>query len=649
MKRIFILCGILVSMILSLQAQTPQEIADRIRSQESKYKWGEARGITEKDAKNAAIASLIENIRLGVTIANDAKTGYDSETGGEESYSTKMSSVSFMSLPNTETLYWEETTADGKTSTRAFVYVSIADMEMAAQERREKIAEMVRCGTEQEGTMNIAGALRYYNWALTMAVSYKDKVKATVNGVEKDVAIWLPNKIENMLHKVKVSFDGSPVLDDGLGSDRYSVIGNVTYDGRPVMGLDLTYFNGERQIKAHAKDGEVILSYSTLPADDKIDLKVEYEYAEEAKKSYDEDIASAMADGSAFTNFAVAQLSIPVQLKKGKIKEGKQSADDNKISAAAAAEETLYKEPDATIQRSFAFDEAIMDKMKEVEDALRTGNYSSVESLFTEDGYKRFRRMTGNGTIKVIGTPDYSIEKSPLFTIGKSIPVAVTQARHVSKEKIVFRFDKVSGLISSVAYGLTKRAEDDIFRKATWNIDSRYSLLTFMEDYQTAYILQDIDYIREIFSDDAIIIVGKYEDAGALMPQKGFKDGSVFGARGPKINYTRFDKDTYLKNLAGLFKRNDWTHISFEENDIEKINTGKLLDNEALWIEIRQNWSVASGYNDTGYLALQLNLKQSGSRINVRTFTPEFIPINQLKTQFPVGVGNENKSDELKP
>ena len=123
----------------------------------------------------------------------------------------------------------------------------------------------------------------------------------------------------------------------------------------------------------------------------------------------------------------------------------------------------------------------------------------------------------------------------------------------------------------------------------------------------------------------------------------------MFGARGPKINYTRFDKDTYLKNLAGLFKRNDWTHISFEENDIEKINTGKLLDNEALWIEIRQNWSVASGYNDTGYLALQLNLKQSGSRINVRTFTPEFIPINQLKTQFPVGVGNENKSDELKP
>ena len=648
MKRIFTLCVLLVSMILSLPAQTQQEIADRIRSQGSKYKWGEARGVTEKDAKNAAIASLIENVRLGVTIANDAKTGYDSETGGEESYSTKMSSVSFMSLPNTETLYWEETTADGKTTTRAFVYVSIADMEMAAQERREKIAEMVRCGKEQEKTMNIAGALRYYNWALTMATCYKDKVKVTVNGDEKDAAIWLPTKIENVLHKIKVSFDGSTVLESDLDGDRYSLVGKVTYDERPVMGLDFKYFNGERQIKAHAKDGEVILNYSTLP-DDKIDLKVEYEYADEASKSYDEEITAAMADGSAFTNSAVAQLSIPVQLKKGKIKEGKTQANDNLISAAAAAEETLYEEPKETIQRSMAVDESLVNKMKAVENALRTRNYSSVDSLFTDDGYKRFRQMTGNGTIKVTGTPDYTVEKSSLFTIGKGIPVSVTQARHVSKEKIVFRFDKVSGLISSVAYGLTKRAEDDIFRKASWNIDSRYSLLTFMEDYQTAYILQDIEYIREIFSDDAIIIIGKYEDAGGFVPQKGFKDGSVFALRKPKINYTKFDKETYLKNLEDLFGRNAWTHISFEENDIEKINTGTLIDNEALWIEIRQNWSVASGYNDTGYLALQLNLKQSGSRINVRTFTPEFIPINQLKTQFPVGVGNKNESDEPKP
>ena len=40
-----------------------------------------------------------------------------------------------------------------------------------------------------------------------------------------------------------------------------------------------------------------------------------------------------------------------------------------------------------------------------------------------------------------------------------------------------------------------------------------------------------------------------------------------------------------------------------------------MLDNEVLWIEIRQNWSVARGYNDTGYLALQINMKPSGSQI----------------------------------
>lgn len=60
--------------------------------------------------------------------------------------------------------------------------------------------------------------------------------------------------------------------------------------------------------------------------------------------------------------------------------------------------------------------------------------------------------------------------------------------------------------------------------------------------------------------------------------------------------------------------------------------------NDVLWIEIRQNWSVARGYNDTGYLALQINMKPSGSQINVRTFTPDFIPLDELKNRFPIGI-----------
>lgn len=640
MKRILCLCAIAALSAISAFAQSPQEIAERVKARKSAYKWGEGRGYTEKEAKNAAVASLMDNIRLTVSKKDSAHTGYDTASGGEESFSSSMTKNDFVSLPNTETLYWEEKTADGNNLVRAFVYVSNEDLETAARERREKITEMVECGMEQERNMNIAGALRYYNWSLTMAQSYKDKVSVDVNGAAKDISIWLPAKIADMLQKIRVSFDGSSLTENILDNDKYTVIGNVTYDGRPVMGLDFSYFNGERQLKAHAKDGEVVLNYTTLPSDDKIALKVEYEYADEAKKSYDDEIAMALADGSAFTQTAAAQITVPVKFKKDRITEVKNTSK-NMAMTEAAREETLYEPPKETIERTYASDRALMAKMKSVETAIRTRDYASVKSLFTEDGYAKFRRLTGNGTLKMTGTPDYSIETSPLFTIGKSIPVSLTQGRHVSKEKIVFRFDKVSGLISSVAYGLTKRAEDDIFRKASWNIDSRYSLLTFMEDYQTAFILQDIDYIGKIFSNNAIIIVGKYQDAGGLVRHKGFVDGTVLISRKPRLSYTRYDKDTYLKNLERLFANNSWTHISFEENEIEKINTGKLLDNEALWIEIRQNWSVANGYNDTGYLALQINLKPTGSRINVRTFTPEFIPINQLKQHFPIGVGSE--------
>lgn len=141
MQRFLTLIGILIAFAACSYAQTPQEIADKIRTQNDKYKWGEGRGFTEKEAKNAAICALMDNFRLAITKDDKSSIGYDVDTGGEESHSTTLNINSFMSLPNTETLYWEEQTADGNVYVRAFVYVSNEDIEKAAQSRREKIAD----------------------------------------------------------------------------------------------------------------------------------------------------------------------------------------------------------------------------------------------------------------------------------------------------------------------------------------------------------------------------------------------------------------------------------------------------------------------------------------------------------------------------
>ena len=64
-----------------------------------------------------------------------------------------------------------------------------------------------------------------------------------------------------------------------------------------------------------------------------------------------------------------------------------------------------------------------------------------------------------------------------------------------------------------------------------------------------------------------------------------------------------------------------------------------LIDHEVIWIELSQDYN-SSIYHDKGYLALQINLRPDGSLINVRTWTPHFVPLEQLKQRFPIGGAN---------
>ncbi len=622
----------------NVAAQNQQDIAQRIKSKTAQYKWGEGRGFTETAAKNNAIASLTDKLKLVVERKSTEDITYDN-SGGNVSTRDHTTIAACVSLVNTESLIWSERNSDGENEYVAFCYASIADIEAAEQARREKTADMIATGIEQEKNLNIAGALRYYNWAYTMLMRYGDSVQISVEGKTKDATSWLGAKIESVLNNISLSVDESKIEYTPEEYDKYTVLISARYAGNPVTSLAIVYFNGERMTTTHAKDGEAVLKFVDLADTRSLDLKIEYGYLEEAEKSFDEEIKTANAAGTAYTNAARSHVSLPVKIKKDRIlpdaKATKDLAKSQPAPTASAMNEAPIIQPmRKTVERNYIDDAACIEKMQAVEKALHDRRYDSVKDLFTDSGYATFRRMAGKARLTVTKQPDYSVESSGLFTIGRAIPVAVKNGRHVTNERMVFRFDKHSGLISSVAYALTKRAENDIFRQAQWNMESRYSLLTFMEDYQTAYILQDIDFIRKIFSDDAIIIVGE-EDK---VESKKFFDITSLQTSEKRIRYTRHTKDSYLRNLEELFGRNEWTHIEFEDNEISKVPTGGLLDNEVLWIEIRQNWSVARGYNDTGYLALQINMKPSGSQINVRTFTPDFIPLDELKNRFPIGI-----------
>lgn len=640
---------LIVSLVLGfvspLSAQNYQRTnIERIKAQGNRFLWGEGRADNKDKADAAALNNLASKIKVSVVSSTD-----NNMTNTTEDWKSKFTVSSAATLSNLEEIPYQ----DGEDWV-VFRYISVENLQKAIDSRREAIVDLIEQGMMQEQYMNIAGALKYYNWALTMISAYDDDVKIKVDGKEVKARHWLEPKISSVLNNItysivegKLEYDDDPTV-----YDHYTVILQTLYAGKPVAALDATYFNGESTYTVHAKNGETLLKFPNLEGMNSIDINVEYAYAREAREGAGSSELRAAYTGTsgAYSDGSRAYHSVPLKYAKGQIKAGKPQADKKQpqadvrpqvnakeLEANIPSVDPIVKTDRRTIERPMVEEKEYVAVMQKVEAAIRSKNYVSVKDLFTPEGYEIFRMMTTKAALSMAAPATYTIERSQLFTIGKGLPVAVKNGKHVSKETMVFRFEDGKPIIKSVAYALTQKAENDIFCKADWSLESRYSMLCFMEDYQTAFAVQNLEYIKKIFSDNAIIITGKYANSkkGGL-----FFDQGVSMSNKPVKNvvFTHQTKDQYMNNLAKLFKNNQWTHIEFEENEISKASTNDILGHEVMWIEIRQNWTSASGYNDTGFLSLQINLKPSGSQINVRTWSPEFIPMEELKTRFNTNI-----------
>lgn len=616
-------------------AQTQQQAAiDRIKAS-GNYRYGEARAASAEEAEDRALEKLLAGIRQNVVSEN---TLTESQSGSDYNlrHSSSVKSVSAMTLHGCETI----TYTDGNQWV-AFKYITLDNIEKSINRRRDLIREFIVTGIEQERQLNISGALKYYSWAKTMLSAYNDDVSVDIDGRQQNAASWLQLHIPAVLDNISFTLDDTKIEYDPTDYDCYTVNLDVAYNGRPASFIDASYFNGERTVgPVHAKSGHISLRFHDLGLLNAIDIKVIYDYPEEAKL-YDPDLRAAYEVRRQSVYDSRASFSIPVHADRDKIQSLGQATKPDDSQAAAesvlaadgsampleADDIDIISRPDAS-----GTSQGLISSMQQVEKAIRSRDYASVRGLFSAEGYSLFSAMMNSGKVSVSRRPErYTVESTALFTIGKGIPVSIKNGRHISNETIVFRFNS-DGLIKSVAYALSQRAEDDIFRDADWNIESRYSLLTFMEDYQTAFALHRLDLFRQIYSDDAIIITGQFINPGKSRMVEG-----NFHNLGPEILYRSYDKDTYLEKLERDFRNKSFIQISFEDTWISKVDDGGLLDNEVIWIELKQHYT-SSNYSDKGFLALQINLRPSGSQINVRTWTPTFMPLAKLKRSYPIGI-----------
>lgn len=569
----------------------------------SNYIWGEGNGTTMSDAEGEALRQM--SVQISVSVYNSS---YDEESNDNSVQKAVLQSVSSAKFTNVQMRVLEE-----EPNAKVFCFMSRSEVKKMFEKRANHIVNMVDAGKTAESRMMIDEALRNYYWALVLAKTTPEPVEIEFNDKKGEATSLLPIKIKSVLAMINASVDE---IQDGK-----NLILGFTYNGKPVSSLNFKYNDGQSIVgPIVARDGIGEASMASIPADGKLHLTYELRFRNEVDPT-DSDIAGAFNAGI----LPNINSSVAIAIKSNSKKKA--------AAPVLASAEMLAAQP-TNDKRSIAMQNAdntddLQQAVLAVEAAISSNNPKSAFNYFTPEGYTLFANlMAKNGKVTLVGkAQSHNFIIADGYIIGRATNIK-RQFRNgkAFMEKLVYRFNPESRKIESVAFALTQRAENDIMNAAaSWPEVSRWAILNFMEDYQTAFALKRTDYINSIFSDDALIITGtilkKLNNA-----ERAFDRSKSLDLGGPKdIAYSQLSKTEYIDRLRKIFSTREYVHLQFEDNvtrmiDLPAING--INKGAAFGIEIKQRYE-STGYSDDGYLTMVFDTRGKLPIIHVRLWQPD--------------------------
>lgn len=143
--------------------------------------------------------------------------------------------------------------------------------------------------------------------------------------------------------------------------------------------------------------------------------------------------------------------------------------------------------------------------------------------------------------------------------------------------------------------------------------ENRRMILNYVEHLRTSYTTKDIDFLTQLFSENALIIVGKVirnapQIDGQFLPRE-------------KVEYNIKSKQAYLERLKTLFRMNKKIELQFSDFKIMKHPTQKGL----YGVSLRQKYH-SDLYSDDGYLFLLWDFRdETMPLIHIRTWQPAML------------------------
>lgn len=569
------------------------------------FYYGEGYGASYEEARDHARANLLGNIIVTVEGSSYSSSHESTGANGSESSEEFNSVVKSFSSATTLNNVRFNTLAESP-EYHVECCVSKADVAKMYELRQDKVMDLVRSAQRAESRGSVNNALRYLYQAYVLlhSLQYPDNIKEEVDGTPRILANWIPERMNEICQDVKFSV----VSNEG---NIYNLL--VTYKGEPAVGVDYTYFDGHgfSPVTA-AKDGmgELFFPEGTKPED--VNINIEYQYRDEVHS--DPQVAPLLLSFQG--NSVVRENAKHLKLgSKESLASKTEKKTYEKALTAGQAEGVETMEKNASKEYSSAMDRIVK--------AIASKSYASVADCFTPEGHDMFKKLLEYGNARLLVKPEkVSYEFYPMKerTVCRSIPMSFSFSGGKKQfiEDVTFTFGQ-EGKVESLAFSLGSVATDAVFSQGVgvWSDYTKMVIVSFLENYKTAFALKRLDYIKSIFDEDAYIIVGHVVKKAQGRQRSGDMI-SAFGGE-EEVKYYHKSKEEYMDQLEKCFRSNEYVNIRFADNDIAKAGYG----GDTFGIQIKQDYS-SSTYGDQGYLFLMVDFNDDENPIiTIRTWQPE--------------------------
>lgn len=174
-------------------------------------------------------------------------------------------------------------------------------------------------------------------------------------------------------------------------------------------------------------------------------------------------------------------------------------------------------------------------------------------------------------------------------------------------QEVCINFDR-DGKISdfNIAMGLHQYTKLMKEGERVNDMDRRMQILHWVEQFRNAYIQKDINFMENVFSDDALIITGK-------VVKRRHTDMKPIN-----VEYTTQGKQQYLAGLRRVFRNNSYINVKFD--DITIVRHGAKPNYYG--VTLKQGWNT-KGYSDEGVVFIVWDFTDElHPQIHVRTWQP---------------------------